>query len=196
MIIDITRPTFAIDLDNRGSYSYNTRDFTNSKFISVEEYFKGFPELKDGEILFRYTKNRGYILKNEVVEPEVNIEALIEKWSNIGFLYGLDNSVYNQHSYCYEIASNILNSDNHFGVIYPIIHRILRKYDTSKIDYGTCKRFVENLISDYDSFNKEQYPHIEFMLTGIIGNDKIDIEAEIIRLYCEINDFNKILNKK
>lgn len=72
MIIDITMPVFSIDLDNRGSYSYNSLDFTNSKIIISEEYPLGFPELKDGEILFRYTENRGYILKNELSEPKVD----------------------------------------------------------------------------------------------------------------------------
>ena len=196
MIIDITRPTFAIDLDNRCLCDPDKSSHVNSKVITVEEYPNGFPELNEGDILFQYSKNRGYILKNEIIEPEVNIGSLIEKWLIIGFLDGLDDSAYNQYSYCYEIASNILNSDNHSNVIYPIIRRILKKYDTSDIEYGTCKKFVENLITDYDSFNKEQYPHIESMLTRIMGNDKIDIEVEIVTLYCEINDFNKILNKK
>lgn len=196
MIIDITRPTFAIDLDNRCLCDPDKSSHVNSKVITVEEYPNGFPELNEGDILFQYSKNRGYILKNEIIEPEVNIGSLIEKWLIIGFLDGLDDSVYNQYSYCYEIASNILNSDNHSNVIYPIIRRILKKYDTSDIEYGTCKRFVENLITDYDSFNKEQYPHIESMLTRLTGNDRIDIEVEIVALYCEINDFNKILNKK
>ena len=200
MIIDITRPTFAIDLDNRCLCDPDKSSHVNSKVITVEEYPNGFPELKDGEILFQYSHKRGYILKNDIVKPEVNIGALIEKWLTIGFLDGLDESVYDQYSYCYETASNILiNNDCKnilSNIILPIIRRILKKYDTSEIDYSTCKKFVKNLITDYDSFNKEQYPHIESMLTRLIGNDKIDIELEIVTLYCEINDFNKILNKK
>lgn len=200
VIIDVLYPVFSIDLDNRGSFSYNSHDFNDSRIVVVSDYPNGFPELKDGDILFRYGKYRGYILKNGTFEPDVNIEALVEKWSTIGFLDGLDESVYNQYSYCYETASNILiNNDCKnilSNIILPIIRRILKKYDTSEIDYSTCKKFVENLITDYDSFSKEQYPHIESMLTRLIGNDKIDIELEIVTLYCEINDFNKILNKK
>lgn len=202
MIIDITMPVFSIDLDNRGSYSYNSLDFTNSKIIISEEYPLGFPELKDGEILFRYTENRGYILKNETT---IDIEALIKKWSRYGLNEGVDKSKLSLLSYCYEKASlvltnNMVYTDNNFDtVIFPIIRRIIDKSNidtTNTINYTEYDKFVSNLIVDYNSYRKDYGKHIEFMLTRIMGNDKIDIEVEIVRLYCEINDFNKILNKK
>lgn len=198
MIIDITRPTFAIDLDNRCSYSYNSDDFVMSRIITVEEYPNGFPELKDGEILFRYTNNRGYILKFYTVRS--NSIELIEKWSNRGFISYADKRISEPLAICFESADNYLINkqyDKDMGyLIYPIIIRLLRVYDEVTINYDDCIIFTENLIEDYNKFNNEQYPHIESMLTRLIGNDKIDIELEIVTLYCEINNFNKILNKK
>jgi len=61
-IIEITRPVFLINLDNPREFTYNAEDSgENWKTIMVQNYTFGFPELKENQILFKYTENRGYI---------------------------------------------------------------------------------------------------------------------------------------
>jgi len=61
-IIEITRPVFLINLDNPREFTYNAEDSgENWKTIIVQNYTFGFPELKENQILFKYTENRGYI---------------------------------------------------------------------------------------------------------------------------------------
>jgi hypothetical protein len=61
-IIEITRPVFLINLDNPRELTYTAEDSgENWKTIIVQNYTFGFPELKENQILFKYTENRGYI---------------------------------------------------------------------------------------------------------------------------------------
>ena len=61
-IIEITRPVFLINLDNPREFTYTAEDSgENWKTIMVQNYTFGFPELKENQILFKYTENRGYI---------------------------------------------------------------------------------------------------------------------------------------
>lgn len=61
-IIEVTRPVFIINLDNPREFTYNAEDSDeNWKTVMVQNYTFGFPELKENQILFKYTENRGYI---------------------------------------------------------------------------------------------------------------------------------------
>lgn len=85
--IQVTQPTFAINLDNPTEVSYGSID-GNWKSIIVQTYLHGFPEIKDDEILYVFKedktsdiikKDRGYILKQTMYElnkkyTEGNIE--------------------------------------------------------------------------------------------------------------------------
>jgi hypothetical protein len=71
--IQVTQPTFLINLDNPTEVSYVPMD-GNWKSILVETYLYGFPEIKDDEILYVFKENktsdrikhdRGYILNKQ-----------------------------------------------------------------------------------------------------------------------------------
>jgi thymidylate synthase len=64
--IQVTQPTFLINLDNPTEVSYVPMD-GNWKFIIVQPYPCGFPEIKDDEILYTFTENRGYIKQQQVM---------------------------------------------------------------------------------------------------------------------------------
>ena len=61
--IQVTQPTFLINLDNPAETSYVPME-GNWKTIISQTYPNGFPEIKDDEILYIYKNNRGYIYKN------------------------------------------------------------------------------------------------------------------------------------
>jgi len=61
-IIEVTRPVFIINLDNPREFTYNSEESgENWKTVMVQNYTFGFPKLKENQILFKYTENRGYI---------------------------------------------------------------------------------------------------------------------------------------
>ena len=132
---------------------------------------------------------------------EVDIGSLIKRWSDIGFLDKVDISLHGQLAYCYEVIGNILykSSEDKYSngsvrFIYDIVKKILINFNTSNIDYPTLDRFTINLIDDVDNFYKETEHLIQDI--HVFGRGYIDTESELIDMYCEINDFNKILNKK
>jgi hypothetical protein len=61
--IQVTQPTFLINLDNPTEVSYVPMD-GNWKSIIVQTYQHGFPELKDDEILYVFKEDRGYVGKH------------------------------------------------------------------------------------------------------------------------------------
>jgi hypothetical protein len=61
--IQVTQPTFLINLDNPTEGSYVPME-GNWKSMVVETYQHGFPEIKDDEILYVYKENRGYFGKH------------------------------------------------------------------------------------------------------------------------------------
>jgi hypothetical protein len=63
--IQVTQPTFLINLDNPTETSYVPME-GNWKTITSPTYLNGFPEIKDDEILYIYKNNRGYIYKNNI----------------------------------------------------------------------------------------------------------------------------------
>ena len=76
--IQVTQPTFLINLDNPTEVSYVPME-GNWKSIIVETYLHGFPEIKDDEILYVYKENRGYIgkhyeLNKKYTEGEIEYE--------------------------------------------------------------------------------------------------------------------------
>jgi hypothetical protein len=60
--IQVTQPTFLINLDNPTEVSYVPME-GNWKSIIVETYPYGFPKIKDNEILYVFKKDRGYVGK-------------------------------------------------------------------------------------------------------------------------------------
>jgi dTDP-4-dehydrorhamnose 3,5-epimerase-like enzyme len=64
--IQVTQPTFLINLDNPTEVSYVPME-GNWKSIIVQTYQHGFPEIQDNEILYVYKENRGYIKKQQVM---------------------------------------------------------------------------------------------------------------------------------
>ena len=72
--IQVTQPTFLINLDNPTEVSYVPME-GNWKSIIVETYQHGFPEIQDDEILYVYKENRGYIKKQQVMIEEKTLVA-------------------------------------------------------------------------------------------------------------------------
>ena len=131
---------------------------------------------------------------------EVDIGSLIKRWVDIGFLDKVDVSLHGQLAYCYEEIGNILVKSGedkyNSGSVYficEIVKKLLINHNTLNIDYPTYNRFVRNLIDDVDNF----YNETKYLTEDLICCwSSIDPELELIDMYCEINDFNKILNKK
>jgi len=74
--IEVTQPTFLINLDNPTEVSYGPM-VGNWKPIIVQTYQHGFPEIKDDEILYVFNEDktsniikddRGYILKQTMYD--------------------------------------------------------------------------------------------------------------------------------
>ena len=61
--IQVTQPTFLINLDNPTEVSYVPMD-GNWKSIIVQTYPYGFPKIKDNEILYVFKEDRGYVGKH------------------------------------------------------------------------------------------------------------------------------------
>jgi len=62
--IQVTQPTFLINLDNPTEVSYEPMD-GNWKSITVQTYPYGFPKIKDNEILYVFKEEyRGYVEKH------------------------------------------------------------------------------------------------------------------------------------
>lgn len=96
--IQVTQPTFLINLDNPTEVSYEPMD-GNWKSIIVQTYLYGFPEIKDDEILYALTENRGCIRKRYVMNKkytEGDIEYEYTKLGSntlMGIYYRGDNDV-------------------------------------------------------------------------------------------------------
>ena len=64
----------------------------NGKSIIVQTHINGFPELKEDEILYKYTENRGYIVKRYTKEEFINRiktdDEFAKKWGELGPVYG------------------------------------------------------------------------------------------------------------
>jgi len=76
--IQVTQPTFLINLDNPTEVSYEPMD-GNWKSIIVQTYLYGFPEIKDDEILYALTENRGcirkrYVMNKKYIEGDIEYE--------------------------------------------------------------------------------------------------------------------------
>jgi thymidylate synthase len=74
--IEADRPVFELD----------------DKYIIVQTYNNGLPELKENEILYKYSDNRGYIGRKYIKEEFINkIKTDVEfakKWGELGPVYG------------------------------------------------------------------------------------------------------------
>jgi hypothetical protein len=94
--IQVNQPTFLINLDNPTEVSYVPMD-GNWKTITVQTYQHGFPEIKDDEMLYYFTENRGYIGRHYALNKkytEGNIEYEYTKLGSntlIGISYRGDN---------------------------------------------------------------------------------------------------------
>jgi hypothetical protein len=64
MIIEVTKQVFLIDINDPQIISYKLEEGSNWKVIIVTTFANGFPELKRGDILYKYDETRGYIYNN------------------------------------------------------------------------------------------------------------------------------------
>ena len=70
--IQVSQPTFLINLDNPTEISYKQEE-GNWKFVTVQKYNQpGLPEVKEDEILYVYKENRGYIGKRYELNNQKN----------------------------------------------------------------------------------------------------------------------------
>ncbi len=81
--IIVTQPTFLINLDNPTEVSYGPMD-GNWKSIIVQTYLHGFPEIKDDEILYVLTENRGYIRKRYVMNKKYTEGDIEYEYTKLG----------------------------------------------------------------------------------------------------------------
>ena len=81
--IQVTQPTFLINLDNPTEVSYEPMD-GNWKSIMVQTYLHGFPEIKDDEILYVLTENRGYIRKRYVMNKKYTEGDIEYEYTKLG----------------------------------------------------------------------------------------------------------------
>jgi hypothetical protein len=81
--IQVTQATFLINLDNPTEVSYEPMD-GNWKSIMVQTYLHGFPEIKDDEILYVLTENRGYIRKHYVMNKKYTEGDIEYEYTKLG----------------------------------------------------------------------------------------------------------------
>ncbi len=90
--IQITQPTFLINLDNPTEVSYVPME-GNWKSIIVETYQHGFPEIKDDEILYVYREYiglppnmgcRGYIGKHYELNKKYTEDEIEYEYTKLG----------------------------------------------------------------------------------------------------------------
>lgn len=81
--IQVTQPTFLINLDNPTEVSYEPMD-GNWKSIIVQTYLYGFPEIKDDEILYALTENRGCIRKRYVMNKKYTEGDIEYEYTKLG----------------------------------------------------------------------------------------------------------------
>ncbi len=81
--IQVTQPTFLINLDNPTEVSYEPMD-GNWKSITVQTYPYGFPEIKDDEILYALTENRGCIRKRYVMNKKYTEGDIEYEYTKLG----------------------------------------------------------------------------------------------------------------
>jgi hypothetical protein len=112
--IEVTQPTFLINLDNPTEVSYVPMD-GNWKTITVQTYQHGFPEIKDGEMLYYFTENRGYIRRHYVMNKKYTEGDIDYEYTKLGtnILMGIsyrgDNEPVKKINEF--INTNILNKD-------------------------------------------------------------------------------------
>ena len=75
----------------------------NGKNIIVQTYNHGFPELKEDEILYKYTEDRGYIGKRHTKEEFINKiktdDEFAKQWGELGPIYGRMWRAFDEDSY-------------------------------------------------------------------------------------------------
>ena len=67
--INVNMPVFLINLEKPEEVSYDWKEGDNWKHITVGTYLI-FPDLKEGDILYKYTENRGYVYNKENEEKK------------------------------------------------------------------------------------------------------------------------------
>jgi len=65
MIIEVEQPVFLLDKNNPMIVSYKNEEGDNWQSIIVSTYLNGFPTLNQGDILYKYKDNRGYVRLNQ-----------------------------------------------------------------------------------------------------------------------------------
>ena len=69
-IIRVNQPVFWINLKNPQSIEYEMKDIKDDEFpdwifVAVEDFKNGFPRPKENQILYIYTKSKGYLFEQE-----------------------------------------------------------------------------------------------------------------------------------
>jgi hypothetical protein len=81
--IQVTQPTFLINLDNPTEVSYVPME-GNWKSIIVQTYQHGFPKIQDNEILYIYKENRGYIGKHYELNKKYTEDKIEYEYTKLG----------------------------------------------------------------------------------------------------------------
>lgn len=81
--IQVTQPTFLINLDNPTEVSYVPME-GNWKSIIVQTYPYGFPKIKGNEILYAYKKNRGYVGKHYELNKKYTEDNIEYEYTKLG----------------------------------------------------------------------------------------------------------------
>jgi hypothetical protein len=76
--IEIKWPVCLINLENPEEVSYEYKEGPYWRQIVVGTYAFGLPELKEGDILYKYTENRGYVYnkENEIKKKLMNTDDI------------------------------------------------------------------------------------------------------------------------
>jgi hypothetical protein len=104
MIIEVEQPTFLLDKNNPMNVSYKNEEGDNWKSIMVSTYLHGFPPLKEGDILYKYKDNRGYIYK--VTNDEGEYKLYVESFFTGELKENYTSGGYDFDDYYYAILDN------------------------------------------------------------------------------------------
>lgn len=134
-------------------------------------------------------------------DKELSEEEIINFWSNLGFLEGLTSFNKKQTALAYDRAAkylhkNLEGNEDFETSIFPVIRRIITGLNeavfyyrgSNEVDDEARRKYLIKNLNVEDILNKLNitYDELTSVIEKLNKNNEIDLEAETIALFCEI----------